>query len=185
MPQAKIVGSLGGSVGSKPSAVATATAIRQTFVHSVWKVFLLLFSRQRMGLPRRPLRLCPSRKYSLTESGNCSTHFNEIVERKWSNVKNYNNLLSPVWIQSIVISDFVCLPVRDRDDREHYSRNYMPDHHKCMQRACEGRCLVFHWRSCDTLCTSSYVDDMKWGRKSAYRVGQKSKLLYCDRYFKG
>jgi len=98
-----------------------------------------------MGLPRRPLRLCPSRKYSLTDSGNCSTHFNEIVERKWSNVKNCNNLLPPVWIQSIVISDFVCLPVRYRDDREHYSRNYMSDHHNLS--ACYVHVKAVAWSS--------------------------------------
>ena len=66
----------------------------------------------------------------------------------------------PVGERSIVMRMSVCLSVR-----EHISGTQYNVHVSSLHRiSCNGLGSVLHWRRCDTLCTSGFIDDVMFAR---------------------
>jgi len=86
---------------------------------------------------------------------------NENISVKYSplykhNVNSYYSVPLGQW--SIAISVFVCLSVHD-----HVSTTAGPIFTKFVVQIPCGRGSVLLWRRCDTLCTSSFMDDVTFG----------------------
>jgi len=65
---------------------------------------------------------------------------------------------SHLWVQSIVMTEYVCLSVHSHNSK---TIPPIPEHVDC------GRDSVFLRRRCDTLCTSGFVDNVMFSYQGA------------------
>ena len=85
------------------------------------------------------------------------------------------NYPASVGERSIAISLSVCLCVCLRA----YLWNRWTDLHEFFMQIPCGCGAVLLWRRCDTLCTSSFMDDVIFGRNGPYDDAWKAEPLTC------